>query len=135
MDHLTVKKRSWNMSLIKAKNSKPEVFVRSIIHRLGFRFRLHKNDLPGKPDIVLRKYRIVIFIHGCFWHQHKNCKRANIPKSNQNYWKPKLARNVERDRMNERKLIKDDWKVIVVWECETKDPEKLKLHLIESFKR
>lgn len=135
MDHLTVKKRSWNMSLIKAKNSKPEVFVRSILHRLGFRFSLNKNDLPGKPDIVLKKYQTAVFIHGCFWHQHKNCKRANMPKSNQNYWKPKLARNVERDKINKKELMKDGWKVIVVWECEIKDPEKLKLKLIKKLEK
>ena len=133
MDHLTKKKRSWNMSLIRSKDTKPEVLVRKIIHRLGFRFNLHKNNLPGKPDIVLNRYRIVIFVNGCFWHQHKNCKRSNIPKSNQQYWIPKLERNLERDKINKIDLNKEGWKVIVLWECEMQDPEKLKLKLINSL--
>lgn len=121
------------MSLIKAKNTRPEVIVRSIVHRLGFRFGLHKNDLPGKPDIVLRKYNTAIFINGCFWHQHKNCKRANIPKSNRKYWIPKLERNLKRDRINIRDLKKEGWKIIILWECQTRDPENLKLKIINKL--
>ena len=85
MDHLTRKKRSWNMSRIRSSNTKPELIVRKLLHLLGYRFRLHKKDLPGKPDIVLKKYKTVIFVHGCFWHQHKGCNRSNIPKSNKYY--------------------------------------------------
>ncbi len=133
MDHLSKTKRSWNMSLIKSKDTKPEVIVRSIVHRLGFRFRLHKSGLPGSPDIVLKKYKTVIFVHGCFWHQHKGCKRSNIPKTNQKYWIPKLERNLERDRINKRDLKKDGWKVIVLWECQMRDPERLKLDLISKL--
>lgn len=121
------------MSLIKSKDTKPEVIVRSIVHRLGFRFRLHKSGLPGSPDIVLKKYKTVIFVHGCFWHQHKGCKRSNIPKTNQKYWIPKLERNLERDRINKRDLKKDGWKVIVLWECQMRDPERLKLDLISKL--
>ena len=133
MDHISKEKRSWNMSLIRSKNTKPEVFVRSIVHRLGFRFRLYKNNLPGKPDIVLKKYKTVIFVHGCFWHQHKNCRRSNIPKSNREYWIPKLERNQERDAINKKKLKKDGWSVVVAWECQGKDPETLKINLIKQF--
>ena len=121
------------MSLIRAKNTTPEIIVRSILHRLGFRFRLHRNDLTGKPDIVLKKYRAVIFVHGCFWHQHKFCKRANIPKSNRKYWIPKLARNAERDKINKRDLKRDGWRVITLWECQARDPESLKLKLIDKL--
>ena len=133
MDHLTKEKRSWNMSLIKAKDTKPEVIVRRIIHRLGFRFRLHKSDLPGKPDIVLKKYQTVIFVHGCFWHQHTSCSRANIPKTNKQYWMPKLERNAVRDKINKRKLKKDGWRIITIWECQIKDPEQLKDKLIKEL--
>ena len=133
MDHLTKKKRSWNMSLIRAKNTKPEIIVRSIVHRLGFRFRLYKNELPGNPDIVLKKYKTIIFVHGCFWHQHKNCKRANMPKSNKNYWKPKLERNMERDRINKRTLKEDGWRILTVWECQIRNPEKLKDKLMKDM--
>jgi len=133
MDHLTSKKRSWNMSLIRAKNTGPEMIVRRIVHRLGFRFRLHKSDLPGKPDIVLRKYKTVVFVHGCFWHQHKNCRRTNIPKSNRKYWIPKLARNVERDKINKKQLMKDGWRIVAVWECQIKDPEKVKFLFLDKL--
>jgi len=133
MDHLTKEKRSWNMSLIRSRNTRPEVFVRSVVHRLGLRFGLHKSDLAGKPDIVLRRHKAVIFIHGCFWHQHRNCKRSNIPKSNKKYWTPKLERNIERDKINKRNLRKEGWRVIILWECQARDPEELKLELIKQF--
>ena len=117
MDHLTEDKRSWNMSRIKGKNTKPELQVRSILHKLGYRFKINgkigkkyssNGRLIGKPDIILPKYRSVIFVHGCFWHQHKGCNRASIPKSNQEYWIEKLNRNVQRDLNNNIKLKKKD---------------------------
>lgn len=98
MDIKTPAERSANMAKIRSKNSKPEVIVRSMLHRLGYRFRIHKADLPGKPDIVLKKWKTVIFIHGCFWHRHKGCPRASIPKSRLEYWIPKLEGNENRDR-------------------------------------
>jgi len=133
MDHLSKKKRSWNMSLIRSSNTKPELVVRKILHSLGYRYSLHKKDLPGKPDIVLRKHRTVIFVHGCFWHQHKRCKRSNIPKSHTQYWKPKLERNMSRDKVHKKNLRKLSWKTIVIWECETKSLEKLKDKLLKKL--
>ena len=113
------------MSRIKSGNTKPEMIVRSLLHRMGYRFRLHRKDLPGKPDIVLPKYKTLIFVHGCFWHMHKGCKRSNIPKTNKEYWGPKLKRNKENDEKNKKKLLKCGWKVITVWECKVKDLDKL----------
>ncbi len=123
MDTISKEARSMNMAAIRAKDTLPEMKVRSLIHSLGYRYRLHRKDLPGKPDIVLRKYKTVIFVHGCFWHHHKNCKRANWPKSNQEYWIPKIKRNVERDKKHTKELKKLGWKVITIWECETKNTE------------
>ncbi|MFO8057565.1 MAG: DNA mismatch endonuclease Vsr [bacterium] len=125
VDHLSQKKRSWNMSRIKSKDTKPEIIVRSLLHRMGYRFRLHSKNLPGNPDIVLKKYNTVIFCHGCFWHQHKNCKRASIPKSNTEYWEKKLSRNIDRFDKVRNGLEKTGWNVVVVWECEISKQEKL----------
>tara|TARA_B100000686_G_scaffold260546_2_gene273299 strand:+ start:8052 stop:8465 length:414 start_codon:yes stop_codon:yes gene_type:complete len=124
-DHLKPAERSWNMSKIKSKNTRPEKVVRSFLHLNGFRFRLHNKNLPGKPDITLKKYNTVIFVNGCFWHHHKNCKRANIPKSNKDYWIPKIEKNKSRDKKNIADLKKNKWKVLVVWECEVKNMEKI----------
>jgi len=132
-DHLVKEKRSWNMSLIKSKNTKPELLVRSVLHRLGYRFRIHKKDLPGNPDIVLPKYKTALFVNGCFWHQHKNCKRANIPKTNKDYWLPKLNKNIERDRVIQNKLSDIGWNVIVVWECMLKDQDSLIDFLLKNI--
>lgn len=118
MDVVTSSKRSEIMSLIRAKDTKPEKKIRSRLHFLGYRFRLHDKKLPGCPDIVLRKYKTVIFVHGCFWHMHEGCLHGKIPKSNQEYWKSKLQKNVERDAKNITKLKELGWKVIVIWECE-----------------
>ena len=130
-DHLTKSERSKNMAAIRSKNSAPEVAVRKLLFSEGFRFRIHDKKLPGKPDIVLKKYRTVIFVHGCFWHQHENCKRANMPKSNLDYWAPKIMRNVVRDKEHSKTLKEKSWQAIVVWECETKDKERLKNKLVE----
>lgn len=121
VDHITPEHRSENMSRIKSANTKPEIVVRSLLHRLGFRFRKNVKSLAGKPDIVLKKHRAIIFVHGCFWHQHEGCKRSNIPKSNQDYWKPKLERNVLRDAEHEAELRAKGWRVLKIWECEIKD--------------
>ena len=125
IDHLSPAERSRNMKKIKSKNTKPEKIVRSLLHSNGFRFRLHNKNLPGKPDIVLKKYKTVIFVHGCFWHSHKNCKRSNIPKSNKSYWVQKIQKNKTRDKKNIRELKMGGWKVIVVWECGVKNIQKL----------
>ena len=130
VDSLTKERRSWNMGRVHSKDTKPELIVRSILHRSGYRFRLHNEALPGKPDIVLAKYRTVIFVHGCFWHRHKNCPDATIPKTNTAFWEHKLNRNVERDKRTQITLQQLGWKILVVWECETTKPDKLvnKLH-------
>ena len=125
-DHLSPERRSWNMSRIRNKNTKPEIVVRSILHGLGFRFTVNgpKNKkLPGKPDIVLPKYRTVVFVHGCYWHRHRGCKETTTPKTRTEWWQAKFDGNVERDKRNQRELKKLGWKVIVVWECETKTAE------------
>lgn len=122
-DHLTPGRRSWNMSRIRNKNTKPELVVRSMLHQMGFRFTVNgpKNKtLPGKPDIVLPKHKAVVFVHGCYWHRHKNCKEATTPKTRTEWWQEKFDGNVARDKKNMRLLKKDGWKVIVVWECSTK---------------
>ena len=118
MDILTKEKRSWNMSRIRGKDTKPELAVRSFLHRKGFRYRLHVNNLPGKPDIVLPKYKTVIFVHGCFWHRHKGCKFAYNPKSRENFWNNKFNDNVTRFKKVKKELEKLSWKVVVIWECE-----------------
>lgn len=123
MDRLSVEKRSWNMSRVRSKNTKPEQQVRSFLHRNGFRFRLHVKDLPGKPDIVLPKYKTVIEVRGCFWHQHSNCKKATIPGANREFWEKKLSGNAIRDKQTEEALIALGWKVIVIWQCELGNPE------------
>ena len=129
MDILTPDKRSWNMSRIKSANTKPEKAVRSLLHRMGYRFRLHAKYLPGKPDIVLPKYKSVIFVHGCFWHRHKNCKFAYIPKSRTDFWQRKFTSNVMRDNNNIKELHNRGWRVLVIWECELKDIENLKMSI------
>ena len=121
MDHLTKEKRSLNMRKIGSKNTKPELLVRKMLHRKGIRFRLHAKDLPGKPDISNKSKGFAIFVNGCFWHQHEGCKRANTPKSNKEYWVPKLERNVKRQKDNIKSLIEMGMKPHVIWECEVKD--------------
>lgn len=124
-DKLTPEKRSWNMSRIRSKNTRTETEVRSLVHSMGFRYRLHRKDLPGKPDIVLPKYKTVVFVHGCFWHRHKGCKITTTPKSNTEFWKEKFAYNVKRDIEHQKKLKEMGWKVLIVWQCELKNKEDL----------
>lgn len=118
-DTKTPAERSANMSRIRSTNTKPEEIVRKYLFSHGFRYRKNDKRYPGKPDIVLPTYRTIIFVNGCFWHMH-GCSRSRLPRSNQEYWKPKIERNIQRDAENQRKLEADGWKVIVVWECELK---------------
>lgn len=134
MDRLSAERRSWNMSRVKGRDTGPELKVRSLLHRLGFRFSLRRRDLPGRPDIVLPKHGAVVFVHGCFWHQHKGCRKATYPKTRQEFWSGKLNGNVERDRRNVNGLEQLGWKVLTVWECETEDEEVLAAHLLYSLK-
>ena len=120
---------SFRMSRIRGVNTKPEKYVRSILHRKGFRFSLNKRDLPGKPDIVLKKYKTIINVNGCFWHHH-NCGRYNIPKNNRKFWLNKFKKNKERDKINTRKLRKLGWKVYKVWECDLEKGLKNKIKLL-----
>ena len=119
------------MRSVRSKDTAPELAVRRLAHRLGYRYRLHRSDLPGKPDIVFPRRRKIIFVHGCFWHQHPNCKEAQTPSSNTGYWNPKLARNVERDAKNTDALVSHGWGVLIVWECETKNKTTLQDRLLE----
>ncbi len=121
MDRLSVERRSWNMSRIKAKNTKPEITVRSVLHRMGFRFRLHVRRLPGCPDIVLPRLKSVVLVHGCFWHRHRNCSFAYSPKTRKAFWKSKFEDNVRRDRQHLHDLAELDWRVLVIWECQIRD--------------
>lgn len=126
------------MSRVRGKNTRPERAARSLLHCLGYRFTVNgpKNKrLPGKPDIVMPKFKAVIFIHGCFWHRHQGCKRATTPKSNRQYWLPKFERNVQRDKTTQTILQKAGWKVIIVWECELRDPEAVAARFIRELPR
>lgn len=125
-DMLTSERRSWNMSRIRGRNTKPEIRVRSLLHRAGFRFRLHKKELPGRPDIVLTKYQTTIFVHGCFWHRHSGCKNATTPSTRAEFWKNKFSDNVRRDARTRTELEAAGWTVLTVWECELKaDAERV----------
>ncbi|NCB97217.1 MAG: DNA mismatch endonuclease Vsr [Bacteroidia bacterium] len=125
MDVVTKEKRSEIMSKIRSKHTAPEMKVRSLLFSLGFRFRLHKKNLPGKPDIVLPKYKTLIFVHGCFWHGHDGCKYHRIPKSNNEYWVNKINNNKIKDIEHYNKLVNLGWKVIVIWECQIKRIDQL----------
>lgn len=125
--------RSRIMKSVGRARTRPEIEVRRLLHRMGCRFRLHKKSLPGSPDVVLSKYKIVIFVHGFFWHCHQNCKYATTPKTRQDYWIPKLNANVERDARKSAQLETLGWRVIIVWECETRDLYSLELRLRRVF--
>lgn len=124
-DFVSPEKRSKIMKGVKGKNTRPEVAVRKRLHALGFRFRLHRAGLPGRPDIILPRHDLVIMVHGCFWHQHRGCKECRIPASNSDFWTAKLTRNKERDASNARSLRQLGWRVATIWECETKVPATL----------
>lgn len=132
MDRLTPERRSWLMSRVKSKDTTPELRVRKVAHALGLRFRLHRSDLPGRPDLVFPKYRTVIFVHGCFWHRHPGCSKASTPKTSTEMWQAKFKRNVERDAENIAQLSGLGWRTAVIWECETKSPDLL-AHQIKSI--
>jgi DNA mismatch endonuclease (patch repair protein) len=120
------------MSRVKGRDTKPEMLVRSFVHRMGFRFRVHQKGMPGNPDIVLPRYCKVIFVHGCFWHGHKSCRRSKRPTSNENFWNKKLDENIGRDKRFREKLRRMGWKVLTVWQCETGNQEKL-FYKLERF--
>ena len=118
VDNLSSAERSEIMSRVRSKNSRPEISVRRLIFALGYRYRLHAKDLPGRPDIVFRKRRKVVFVHGCFWHRHSLCALARLPKSRLDFWLPKLEGNKKRDEENKRALLRRGWKVLTIWECQ-----------------
>ena len=122
------------MRAVKRANTAPEIIVRQVLHALGIRFRLHRRDLPGSPDVVLPRFRTVIFVHGCFWHRHPDCRYTTTPKTRQEYWLPKFAANIERDLRKEAQLQALGWRVLLVWECETKQREELTLRLRRELK-
>lgn len=134
-DRLSPEKRSWNMSRIKGKDTKPEIAVRKYLFRKGFRFRKNDKRYPGKPDIVLPKYHTVIFIHGCFWHRHAGCKQATMPKTRTEFWENKFRRNVDNDARHKLQLEEMGFKVIIIWECEIeKDFDKTMENLVLELK-
>lgn len=134
MDRLDAQRRSENMRRIKSKNTKPEVLLRSLLHKAGYRFRVHRKDLPGNPDIVFPGRRKVIFVHGCFWHQHAGCREGRLPSTRQEYWRPKLERNVQRDTVAIEQLQAQGWSVLTIWECELNDSSDF-LNRIETYLR
>ena len=131
VDTLTKTERSERMGRVRCKDSKPEMVVRRLVHRMGCRYRLHRPDLPGSPDLVLPSRKKAVFVHGCFWHRHPDpaCKLARLPKTRLDFWKPKLEGNRRRDRENELKLDEMGWEVLVVWECQTRDSKQLESNL------
>jgi DNA mismatch endonuclease (patch repair protein) len=131
-DMYSKKRRSEIMASIASRDTKPELRVRSVLHRMGFRFRLHNKELPGKPDIVLPKWRIIVLVHGCFWHGH-NCCEGHLPKSNTAYWAPKLERNKRRDAENAKALAALNWKAIVIWECQTYSSKSIEKRLRDEL--
>lgn len=133
MDHLTTDRRSENMSKIKSKDTKPEKVVRKILSVMGLKYRLHSKKLPGKPDIVIASKKTAVFINGCFWHQHENCKRKSTPKTNAEYWKPKLANNVAKQKKDIQEIKKLGLKPWIIWECQTADRESLAKRIRRIF--
>jgi DNA mismatch endonuclease (patch repair protein) len=133
MDRITSEHRSWNMSRIRGRDTLPERRVRSLLHRLGFRFSLCRKDLPGKPDIVLPARRTVVLVHGCFWHQHAGCRNATMPSTRRSFWETKLQGNVARDRRIGEELRCQGWKVMTVWECELSDEDGVALRLTKAL--
>lgn len=131
MDTLTPTKRSENMRSIRCADTKPEMLVRRMVHRMGFRYRLHVPELPGKPDLVFVRLNRIIEVQGCFWHQHPDCVDSHIPRTRTEYWIPKLERNRSRDKLNHRKLRRLGWRLLIVWECET----KVEVKLLRKLKR
>lgn len=129
MDRITPEQRSAVMASIRSRDTKPEMLVRRVAHALGYRFRLHSRSVPGSPDLVFARLRAVVFVHGCFWHRHTCATGRKVPKSRLEYWGPKLARNAARDKRTLRTLRRDGWRVLVIWECQTRDAERLRERL------
>jgi DNA mismatch endonuclease (patch repair protein) len=123
------------MAAVKGKNTQPELRVRKLLHRLGYRFRLHASKLPGKPDIVLARHRLAVFVHGCFWHRHAGCPKASMPAARREFWSEKFSRTVERDSEALRKLSDAGWSTLVIWECETCDESGLRDRLLSILRR
>jgi len=132
-DVVSPEHRSRIMSKIRGKNTKPEMVVRSLCHQMGLRFRLHRKDLPGTPDLVFPKYRLCMFVHGCFWHRHPECKYAYMPTSRVDFWLTKFTKNVERDLNAQQALISLGWQVVTVWECHTKNRDLLRVEIQKVF--
>jgi DNA mismatch endonuclease, patch repair protein len=131
VDTRTVRKRSEIMSKVRSKDTRPELTVRRLIFGMGYRYRLHVASLPGKPDIVMAGRKMIVDVRGCFWHGHEGCRYGRLPKSREDFWEAKIKRNRERDRLNRARLEKAGWRVLVVWQCELKNPEALKTRLYE----
>jgi DNA mismatch endonuclease, patch repair protein len=134
-DTFSKARRSWVMSRIRGTDTRPEMIVRSFLHRQGFRFRVHVTSLPGKPDIVLPKHNCVVFVHGCFWHHHKNCPRASMPASRRAFWMKKILGNAARDQFTIKQLRKMGWNIVVIWQCELRNPQLLGRRLASLLKR
>ncbi len=135
-DRLSKEHRSWNMSRIQGKDTKPELLLRSLLHRAGFRYRLHYKRLPGKPDIVLPKYKTVIFVNGCYWHRHSGCPKATTPSTNVGFWQSKFDETVKRDKKKAIELKEKGWEVVVVWECELlKEADQVLKDIVERLGR
>ena len=128
-ERLTTEQRSALMRKVRAKDTKPEMSVRRMAHHMGFRFRLHRRDLPGTPDLVFPRLHLALFVHGCFWHQHEGCRLASLPKSRQEYWLPKLRRNIARDETAREQLKALGWRVETIWECQCRSADRLKARL------
>jgi DNA mismatch endonuclease, patch repair protein len=135
MDMLSKEKRSWNMSRIRSKDTEPEKVVRSLLHRMGYRFRLHVRSLPGSPDVVMPKFKTVLFVHGCFWHRHSGCRYAYTPKSRTDFWNQKFEQNIRSDEKAGLSLQSLGWRVVVIWECETRDLPALEMKILSLFPR
>lgn len=135
-ERLSKEGRSRLMSRVRREHTAPEMAIRKVAHSLGLRFRLHRQDLPGKPDLVFPRWNVALFVHGCFWHQHQGCARAKLPQNNHEYWKAKFTRNVQRDALASARLKAHGWKVLVIWECIASDEEALhKVFGLKPFNR
>jgi len=125
MDHLDAQRRSANMAKVRGTDTRPELTVRRLAHRMGLRFRLYRKDLPGKPDLVFPRHRLAVFVHGCFWHRHSGCKRATMPATRTDFWSAKFSATTARDAEQQRRLEDDGWRVLTLWECELKDEDRI----------
>jgi DNA mismatch endonuclease, patch repair protein len=134
VDNVSTERRSRMMARVRSKNTSPEIRVRQAAHAMGLRFRLHRSDLSGKPDLIFPKLKTALFVHGCFWHQHPGCKRAQVPKTQPHFWLSKFQTNIARDQRNAEALSRAGWRVAVIWECETKDEKTLSVALRRSLK-